>query len=75
MSNKTSFRYGDKVKVIVGENKIKNKWYFTFDNEWNFYSWWEFSVEVFGLNIQKDFICIVIFGFAFTWEKLSNENL
>ncbi len=56
------------IALSLGKTK-KKKWYYTFYNEWDFYSWWEFSVELFGLNIQKDFISIVFFGFAFTWDK------
>ncbi len=48
---------------------MKKIWHFTVDNQCDFYNWLEFSIQLFGLNIQRDFICIIIFGFAFTWEK------
>lgn len=49
---------------------MKNKWQFLLQNEWRFYENFEgFSVELFGLNLQKNFICITVFGFSFIWEK------
>ena len=48
---------------------MKNKWYFLIDNQWKFYSLTEFSVELFGFNWQNDYKCIILFGFAFIWEK------
>lgn len=49
--------------------EMKNKWYFLIDNQWKFYSFTEFSVELFGFNWQNDYKCIILFGFAFIWEK------
>lgn len=46
----------------------KKKWNFVVDNEWEIYKDW-FAVSLLSFNIQKDFICIVIFGFAFIWER------
>ncbi len=46
----------------------KKKWSFLFEKAWDLYDN-GFSVELFTLHFQKDFICIIIFGLSFIWEK------